>query len=569
MRWTQTLIPTLREVPKEAEAASHRLMLKAGLIRKLGSGVYSYLPLGLAALENIVRIIREEMNAAGAVELLMPALHPAELWKQSGRYETLGADKIAFKNRAGQEFVLGPTHEEVITELAGAYLKSYQQLPKIFYQIQTKFRDELRSRFGIIRTKEFMMKDAYSFDADQEGLNRSYETMYQAYIRTFKRLGLSVDPVPADPGIMGGDVSHEFMAQSPYGEDRIAVCSGCGQISSRDIAPRAVSKVKPGSSAKKMEPFDTPDLKTIDDLTGRFKLNPQQLVKTLIFIADEKPVAACVRGDREVHEGKLRKFLGVDTMRFARAEEIERLSGAPVGFTGPIGLKGVNIVADGDLSSMKDFVTGANRKDTHLKNVNFGRDFQADLIADICYAEEGDVCPKCGQTISLVTAMEVGHVFKLGTRYTKPLGAFYRAQDGKDQPMIMGCYGLGVNRIMAAIIEEHHNEKGIKWPVAVAPFLVHLITVNHSHEGTRKAAEEIYSECQQAGISVLYDDRDERAGVKFNDADLIGLPAQIVVSERNLAKNELELKLRGQEKAISISTKELLSQLETHLKRIK
>lgn len=569
MRWTQTLIPTLREVPKEAEAASHRLMLKAGLIRKLGSGVYSYLPLGLEALQNIIRIIREEMNAAGAVELLMPALHPAELWRESGRYETLGADKIAFKNRAGQEFVLGPTHEEVITELAGAYLKSYQQLPKIFYQIQTKFRDEIRPRFGIIRTKEFIMKDAYSFDADQEGLNRSYETMYQAYLRIFKRLGLSVDPVPADPGVMGGDVSHEFMARSPYGEDRIAVCSGCGQISSRDIAPRAVPKVKPESSGKKMEPFDTPDLKTIDDLTSRFKLNPGQLVKTLIFIADEKPVAACVRGDREVHEGKLRRALNANTIRLARAEEIERLSGAPVGFTGPIGLKGVKIVADGDLSSMNDFVTGANRKDTHLKNVNFGRDFRADSIADICYAEEGDACPKCGKTISFVTALEVGHVFKLGARYTKPLGALYRAQDGKDQPMIMGCYGLGVNRILAALIEEHHDEKGIQWPAAVAPFLVHLITVNHSHAETRKTAEVIYSDCAKAGISVLFDDRDERAGVKFNDADLIGLPAQLVVSERNLAKNELELKLRGHEKPISISIKELIPQLTSRLKGAK
>lgn len=566
MRWTQTLIPTLRDIPKEAEAVSHRLMLKAGLIRKLGSGIYSYLPLGMRVLQNVSRVIREEMSAAGAVELLLPALHPAEIWKQSGRYDTLGADKIAFKNRSGQEFVLGPTHEEVITELAGAYLKSYQNFPKILYQIQTKFRDELRPRFGIIRTKEFIMKDAYSFDTDQKGLNQSYETMYQAYLRIFKRLELSVDPVPADPGIMGGDVSHEFMARSPYGEDRIAVCSGCGQVSSRDITGRAVSKAKPESSAKKMEPFDTPNLRTIEEITSQFKLQPEQLVKTLIFIADEKPVAACVRGDREVHEGKLKKLLGAEAIRLARADEIERFSGGPVGFTGPVGLKGVPVVADADLLAMKDFVSGANQKDKHLRNVNLERDFRPDSVADIRYIEEGDLCLKCGKAIALVTTMEVGHVFKLGTRYTKPLHATYRAQDGTEQPIIMGCYGLGVNRIVAAIIEEHHDEKGIKWPVTAAPFSVHLITVNHSHDETRKTAEAIYSECQQAGISVLYDDRDERAGVKFNDADLIGIPIQVVVSERNLAKNELELKLRNQEKSVSISRKDLIPQLQTHLK---
>jgi len=565
VRWTHTLIPTLREVSKEAEASSHQLLLKAGFIRKLSSGVYSYLPLGFRVLQNVSEIVRREMESAGAIELLLPALHPAELWKQSGRYETLGADKIAFKNRSDQEFVLGPTHEEVITELAAAYLKTYQSLPKILYQIQTKFRDEIRPRFGIIRTKEFIMKDAYSFDLDEKGLDRSYLLMYQAYERIFKRLNLTVDPVAADPGIMGGNVSHEFMVRSPYGEDQIATCNGCGYLASRDIAARSLSSRAPASSSKKIELFDTPNLRTIDEITTHFKLKAEQLLKTMIYLADEKPVAACVRGDHEVHEGKLKKLLSAHDFRLARPDEIERITGAPLGFSGPVGLKQVSIVVDGDVVSSIDFVTGANQKDKHYRNVNLNRDFRANQVADIRYVQEGDPCAKCNGKLSLVTTMEVGHVFKLGTRYTQPFTAFYRGNDGKEHLLVMGCYGLGLNRIVAAIVEQHHDAKGIQWPASVAPYQVHLITVNHADQITREAADDIYQELDRSGVTCLYDDRDERAGVKFNDADLIGIPAQVIVSKRNLSKNQLEIKIRKSSETLIRSKKDLISELQVFL----
>ncbi len=417
MRWTDTLIPTLREVSKDVEATSHRLLLKGGFIRKLASGIYSYLPLGLRVLQNVSSIVREEMNRAGAVEVLLPSLHPAEIWKQSGRYETLGQDKIAFRNRSNQEYVLGPTHEEVITELAGAYLKTYQALPKILYQIQTKFRDELRPRFGIIRTKEFIMKDAYSFDANEQGLDRSYQLMYETYERIFKRLGLAIDIVGADPGIMGGNVSHEFMVRSPYGEDRIASCTKCSYRASRDIAARKLKgQTQTIASSKAMESFETPNLRTIDEITNRFKIKPEQIIKTLLYIVDEKPIVACVLGNREVHEGKIRKLLGAKSIRLANSSEIESLTGAPIGFSGPVGLSNVSILIDEDIVLGTDFVTGANQKDRHFRNVNFNRDFKATRIADIRYIEEGDLCAECGSSLSLMTTMEVGHVFKLGTR---------------------------------------------------------------------------------------------------------------------------------------------------------
>ncbi len=562
MRWTQTLIPTLREVSKDAEATSHQLLLKSGFVRKLGSGIYSYLPLGLLVLQHVSAVVREEMSRAGAVEVLLPSLHPAEIWKQSGRYETLGQDKIAFKNRSNQEYVLGPTHEEVITELAGAYLKTYQSLPKILYQIQTKFRDELRPRFGIIRTKEFIMKDAYSFDADETGLDKSYQTMYQAYERIFKRLDLAIDIVGADPGIMGGNVSHEFMVKSPYGEDRIVLCPKCDYRASRDIAARKISgKQASEISQNKIETLDTPNLRTVEEITSRFRIKPTQLLKTIVYLVDEKPVAACVRGDREVHEGKLRKLLNGKTIRLATSAEIESLTGSPIGFSGPVGLAKVSIIADEDIAFGKDFIAGANQKDKHLKNVNLGRDFKPAQIADIRYVEEEDLCAQCGSKMSLVTTMEVGHVFKLGTRYSKAFSAVYRDQDGTDKPLIMGCYGLGLNRIVAAIVEQHHDAKGIQWPLSVAPYQVQIITINQQEPQTRQTADHIYKEAVQAGFSCLYDDRDERAGVKFNDADLIGTPVHVIVSDRNLAKGMLELKVRKTQESTLVPAGDLLNSL--------
>ncbi len=544
MRWTHTLIPTLRNLPKDAEAVSHQLALRAGLIRQLSSGVYSYLPLGFRVLQKVIRIIREEMRGAGAEEVLLPAMHPAELWKKTGRYESLGEDKIAFKNRAGHEFVLGPTHEEVITELAAGYIKSFRDLPVTLYQIQTKFRDEARPRFGIIRTKEFIMKDAYSFDRDEKGLDENYRKMSVAYHRIFERVGIKFSMVSADTGMMGGSMSQEFMVECAYGEDRVATSPG-GYLASRDIAERGNPNHKtPAAKSAKPETFDTPNLRTIEEITNRFKIPAGQMVKTLIYMGDGKAIAAVVTGDSEVNESKLRKLAGVKELRQASGEEIREATGAPVGFAGPAGLK-IPVYLDWDVLALADFTAGANEKDKHMKNVNTGRDFKPAASGDLRYVKEGDPAADGSGPLRLTTTMEVGHIFKLGTRYTKALDGYYLDEKGERQVIIMGCYGIGVNRILAAAIEEHHDEKGIKWPAAIAPFDVEVITVNQGDPATREAAEKIYQELTAKGLDVLYDDRDERAGVKFNDADLIGIPLQVVVGERNLKAGKAEVKQRA------------------------
>jgi len=541
MRWSNTLIPTLRNAPKDAEAASHQLALRAGLVRQLASGVYSYLPLGFRVLQKIIRIVREETIRAGAAEVLLPAMHPAELWKKSGRYETLGDDKIAFENRSGHEFVLGPTHEEVITELVGGSIKSFRDLPVTLFQIQTKFRDEARPRFGVIRTKEFIMMDAYSFDRDEKGLDLNYQKMFEAYHRIFTRCGLAFRAVDADPGMMGGRMSQEFMVVCPYGEDRVAR-SEAGYMASLDIAGRGDPQHKiPAPPAGSPEAFDTPDLRTIEEISRRFKIAPAKMMKTLIYIADGKPVAALVPGDSELNEGKLRKLARASEIRQAHGKEIEEAAGAPVGFAGPVGLK-IPIYADWDVMVVTDGVTGANQKDKHLKNVCVGRDFKPAAVGDLRYVKEGDIGPQGSGNLHLVTTMEIGHIFKLGTRYSDSFGATFLNEKGERRPVVMGCYGIGVNRILAAAVEEHHDEKGIKWPEALAPYEVEIVTVNQADSGTRAAAEKIEADLDAAGAEVLYDDRDERAGVKFNDADLIGIPVQVIVGERNLKDGKVEIK---------------------------
>jgi prolyl-tRNA synthetase len=563
MRWTQTLIPTLRNVPKDAEAVSHQLALRIGLIRQLSSGVYNYLPLGFRILNKIIRIVREEMNRAGAAEVLMPALHPAELWKKSGRFEALGEDKISFKNRAGHEFVLGPTHEEVITELVGSSIQSHRDLPLMLYQIQTKFRDEARPRFGIIRTKEFIMKDAYSFDADDAGLDRQYQVMSETYHRIFKRCGLNFQVVHADSGLMGGKMSQEFMVVCPYGEDRVAK-SETGYLASLDIAERAMPPVKPQVPAsERPEIFDTPNLRTIEEITRRFKLPPEKMIKTIIYMADEKPVAALVGGDSEINEAKLRRLIGAKVLRQAESAEIREATKAPVGFAGPVGLD-IPVFADWDVLSISDGVTGANQADKHLKNVNAGRDFQPVKAGDIRFVKEGDGAPDGRGKLSLLTTMEIGHIFKLGTRYSDSVGATFLDEKGERKPAIMGCYGIGVNRIMAAMMEEHHDEKGMKWPAAVAPFDIHLVSLNPSDPDVSKAAEKIYGELQAQGFDVLYDDRDERAGVKFKDADLIGIPVHLVAGGRSLKEGKVELKFRqtGETRLLELGA---VSDLKKHL----
>lgn len=551
MRWSRSFIPTLREDPKEAESASHRLMLRAGLARQLAAGIYSFLPVGLRVLERLCAIIRDEMNRAGAQELLLPALHPAELWKASGRFEALGEDKFSFENRSGQLYVLGPTHEEVITDLVARSVQSYKDLPLILYQIQSKFRDEKRPRFGVIRAKEFIMKDAYSFHADEKSLEEGYRKMYAAYERVFSRVGVEAIAVEADTGVMGGSASHEFMARVPFGEDIIVSCAACRTSSSREIAARAARETRPLARAKvpACEAFDTPNLKSIEELQKAFKIAPERMIKTLIYLADGKPLAVLVRGDHEVCEAKVRRHLGASKLLLAGKEEIERVTQAPVGFAGPVGLSRVTCVADFDVAAVQDGVTGANQRDKHLRHVLPGRDFDVRETADLRYVLDADACPSCRKPLKLERALEVGHVFKLGTRYSKPFEAYARDEKGERKPILMGCYGIGVTRLLAAVIEQHHDERGIVWPRAVAPFPVEIVTLNESHEPTREAAGKLYEDLRASGLEVLYDDRDERAGVKFNDADLLGAPLRVVLSEKTVSSGCFELKARGEHEA--------------------
>lgn len=546
MRWTETLIPTLREAPKDAEAGSHRWLLRSGFIRQLASGVYSFLPLGQRVLQKISAVIREEMFRAGADEVLLPALHPAELWRKTGRYDALGGDKISFQSRSGQEYVLGPTHEEVITDLVAGGIKSYQNLPLNLFQIQTKFRDELRPRFGIIRTKEFIMKDAYSFDRDEAGLDKSYQKMKGAYETIFSRLDLKFQIVSADPGLMGGKASQEFMVESRYGEDRVVSCEKCANLTSLDIAGRGEHRggAKTVTSGKKVEVFDTPNLRTIEEIATYFQMPREKMVKTLIYMGDGKPLVALVTGESELNEAKLRRLAGVKLLRMATGEEIQKVTGAPLGFSGPVGLKGIPIFADWDVAVLANFVSGANQKDRHLKNVNLGRDFEPTQVGDLRFVREGDLCPQCQEALRIVTTMEIGHIFKLGTRYSEPLEASFIDESGKKCPCLMGCYGIGVSRVMAAIVEEHQDERGITWPNLVAPYAVHLITVNESDDLTRGEAEKLYRDLTARGVEVLYDNRNERAGVKFNDADLIGIPLQLILGERNLKNGLIDFKTR-------------------------
>lgn len=568
-RWSETLIPTLRNLPKDAEAVSHKLGLRSGLIQQLSSGVYSYLPLGFRSLLKIISIVREEMNRAGAAEVLLPALHPAEIWKKTGRYETLGEDKISFKNRSGNEFVLGPTHEEVITHLAANSVKSFRDLPITLYQIQTKFRDEARPRFGIIRTKEFIMKDAYSFDRDEAGLDVSYQKMSDAYHRIFTKVGLTFQVVTADTGMMGGSMSQEFMVVCPYGEDRVAKSDASDYLASAEVAARGQNnKPRPESQSQRPEVFETPNVRTIEELCSKYQLRPKNLVKTLIYQADDQFVAVLVSGPSEVNEIKLRKFLGATSISLAKAADVERLTKASIGFAGPIGLS-IPVIADWDILNMVDFVTGANQNDRHLKNVCIDRDFKITKWGDIRKVQEDDLSPDGKGKLKLTTTMEIGHIFKLGTRYSKALEAEFLDEKGERKTIIMGCYGIGVNRILAAVIEEHHDEKGICWPLAVAPYAIHLITANQTIESVRSAAEKFYADCQAQKWEILYDDRDERAGVKFNDADLLGFPLQVVMGERNLKEGKAEIKIRktGQAQIVELSQlipaiKDILSSLQ-------
>ncbi|HEO63703.1 MAG TPA: proline--tRNA ligase, partial [Candidatus Omnitrophica bacterium] len=550
MRFSEALIPTLREAPKDAEALSHRLMVKSGMIRRLSSGLYSYLPLGWRSMLKVVDIVRSEMNKQGAQELIMPAIHPEELWAKTGRIDVLGEDMIKFKNRAGKNMVLGPTHEEVITHLIAQEVQSHKQLPIIAYQIQTKFRDELRPRFGIIRTCEFIMKDAYSFNPSWESLDESYQKMYRAYCNIFQRCSIEYLAVEADPGIMGGDISHEFMAPSEYGEDRVVNCPNCGRSLSCDLAGRREPEHRDSPKTnKEIKEVHTPGSSSVEAVSKKLNIKPDRLLKTIIYKYDGGFVAAIVKGESEVNEAKLRKYLKCSELRMATADEIKIVTGSEVGFSGPLGLD-IKIVADFEIRGAIDCVAGANKTDYHLVNVAEGRDFQADVFIDLRYLKDGDLCLSCGEKVRIQNAVEIGHIFKLGTRYSKPLGAVFTDEKGQRQDIIMGCYGIGINRIIATFIEQHNDDKGIIWTPALAPYLVAIIATNIDDEKIRERSVQIYDFLRNKGIDVILDDRPIRAGSKFNDLDLIGVPYQIIIGSKFIDSNQFELKTRDRKKIL-------------------
>ncbi len=564
MRASQLYFPTLREPPSEAELVSHKLLMKAGFIRRVAAGIYAYLPLGCRSLEKIARIVREEMNAIGAQEILMPALHPASLWEETGRWEE--CDEILFKLRDRQErpMCLGPTHEEVVTDLVRRDVRSYRQLPLTLYQIQVKFRDEPRPRGGLMRAREFTMKDAYSFDRDEEGLERSYRAMVRAYKRIFFRCGLKAIPVEAEAGVIGGTENLEFMVLSESGEDSMLICESCGYAANRERAERRRPFEEPMGTRSQddmlpMEKVFTPNQKTVAQVTSYLKVSADRLVKTLIYIVNGKPVAALVRGDAELNEAKLRRLLKASDMRMANPDEIRQLTGADVGYSGPVGLKGVEAIADYDIALMRNFVTGANEDDHHLINVNWGRDFEISLFADLRFARDGDGCPRCDSgMLRQRNCIEVGHVFKLGTKYSDAMNAKFVDEDGAEKPFIMGCYGIGVSRMLAAVVEVSHDEDGIIFPITVAPYEVWIIPIDMGDGEIADGAERIYSQLIRAGIEALIDDRNERPGVKFKDADLIGVPIQVVIGKSYKESGCAEVRLRRDKKPTLVGADDAL-----------
>jgi prolyl-tRNA synthetase len=547
MRWTQTIIPTLKENPAEAEIASHKLLLRAGLIRKLTGGLYTFLPLGLRALRKVEQIVREEMNRAGALELLMPALQPPDIWQQSGRYETAKDVLFKVRDRARKEWVLGPTHEEVITTLVAGEINSYRQMPKNFYQIQTKFRDEIRPRFGLMRAKEFIMKDAYSFDATDEAAQTSYRKMYDAYARIFQRCGLKTIAVEADTGVMGGKFSHEFMVPAETGENEVVFCGNCNYAANVEKASSALPKREAQPAGAEPAKFPTPGVTTIEALSRPPHSVPaNRQIKTLVYMVESKPVLVLVRGDDQVNEAKLAGALGTATFRPAEAEEIFGALGAHPGSLGAVKVMALPVYADERLRAATGMTTGANEDGFHLGNVAMDRDIQVGHWADLRLVQAGEPCPSCGQRLKVQRAIEVGHVFKLGTKYSVALNALFLDESGKQQPAIMGCYGIGVTRTLQAVIEQSHDDNGIIWPASVAPYSVCITPLNVAPDSeVMRRAEEIYAALSSRGVDVLIDDRNDRPGVKFKDSELVGFPIRIGIGEKSLAKGEVEVKPRS------------------------
>lgn len=572
MRMSKLFVQTLREFPSDAEVISHKLLVRAGYIRKLTNGVYNYLPLMWRVLKKVENIVREEMDAAGAQELLMPFVQPAELWQESGRWDVYGKELMRLKDRHSREMCLGPTHEEVITSIGREGIRSYKQLPVNLYQIQSKFRDEIRPRFGLLRGREFIMKDAYSFDADEAGLDKSYQIMADAYKRIFERCGLETKMVQSDSGAIGGSVSHEFMvlvnedAENNAGENDVFYCSKCGYSANSNHAISILNEVETDGKFAEAKIVDTPHTKTIEELAEFLKVPSTVICKSLVYVVDGKYVVALIRGDRTVEETKLMNVFAGNDIRIARNDEIEEImnvSGfnAIPGFIGPKGLKNVQIVADETVKNLKNFVIGCNQTDKHLVGANWGVDVELpEKVTDICLVEKGDKCVDCGAELKVTKGIEVGNIFKLGTKYSKAMNATFTDKDGKEKPFIMGCYGIGISRTAAAAVERHHDEFGIQWPLAIAPYTVVIVPVSDQDETQVKVAEDMYKKLSDAKVEVLIDDRAERAGVKLKDADLIGIPYRITVG-KTIKDNLVEFKTRATNETVTITPDEAVARI--------
>jgi prolyl-tRNA synthetase len=560
MKRSELFLPTIKDVPAEAEVISHQLMLRAGLIRRVAAGIYSHLPLGHRVIQKVSQIIREEMNRAGAQEVLLPALQPAELWQESGRWDLMGREMMRLKDRHERDFCLGPTHEEVITDLVRREIRSYRQLPLNLYQIQTKFRDEIRPRFGLMRGREFIMKDAYSFDRDDAGAERSYRKMYDAYCAIFSRCGLRYSAVEAESGTIGGSYSQEFMVLADTGEDAIAVCDACRYAANAERAEIGIDPtLAPTEGAEPLQRVATPGKTTVQEVAAFLGVPAQSVVKTLLYQVDGgRVLGVLVRGDRHVNEAKLANYLQVHGLRLADRATIERVTGGPEGFSGPVGLSGVLLIADHEVGGMTNMVVGANTPDAHYVNANSQRDFRVDHYGDVRMVSVDDPCARCGKPLRIVRGIEVGHVFKLGTKYSEALGATYLDAEGKDRLLVMGCYGIGVGRTAAAAIEQHHDADGIIWPMPIAPLHVMVLPINVTDSRGWETAQSIHDELEAAGVEVLLDDRDERPGVKFKDADLIGLPLRVTIGKA-LAAGEVELTARRARRTTKVRVEEVVA----------
>jgi prolyl-tRNA synthetase len=549
MRWTTYFLNTVRETPGDAEAISHVLMLRAGMLQKVAAGIYTYLPLGLRVIAKLEAIVRDEMDRSGAIELLLPAVQPAELWRESGRWSRYGRELLRFQDRHERDFCFGPTHEEVVTDAVRTAVSSYRQLPFNLYQIQTKFRDEIRPRFGLMRGREFLMKDAYSFDADEAGLEEHYQKMIDAYGAIFRRCRLDFVMVESDVGAIGGASAHEFMVLAETGEDGVVRCSKCGYGANVEKAETGELGAPPAGPEASLRRVSTPGRTTVADVASSLAVSPAQVVKTLLYETETGFVAALVRGDREVNEVKLKNHLAAEHLELASEAKVAKVTGGPPGFSGPVGLANVRIVNDRSVLKVVNAVVGANEKDAHFVGANAGRDWDDSEIADLTRAKAQDPCPRCRAPMELARGIEVGNIFKLGTKYSRPMDCSFLDEKGEKRPIVMGCYGLGIGRTAAAVIEQNHDDDGIVWPAPLSPFDVHLVAMNVNDAATRAEAERIYGGLREKKVDVFYDDRDERAGVKFKDADLLGFPLRINVGGRSLKEGKVEISNRRDRRA--------------------